>query len=126
MIAKCVKCDKEYQLYPGEIVRNFQCDCGGNLVKSGYDKSSKMDLKDNYTSGLSTEGQKRDLLSRGYTLIDENNKEYVFKKEVSGLPVWVFILLSIVLFPIGIIISLFLYFFYRKPKLKTVEKVEGI
>jgi len=29
VIAKCVKCEKEYELEPDEKPSNFQCECGG-------------------------------------------------------------------------------------------------
>lgn len=134
MIAKCVNCGAEYQLNDVENPKDFQCDCGGSLEerrtlndykkiqnekepKKGYNTN-----EEDYKSNLSVEGQKKDLFSRGYNLIDENEEEYIFKKEVSGLPVWALIVISIVLFPIGVIIALFLYFFYKKQKIKMVEK----
>ena len=94
-----------------KTINDYKKDIIPNQNKNEYEKVN-----------LSFEGQKRDLLSRGYNLIDENNKELIYKKDVSVLPLWLVILITIFTFPIGLLVGPLLYYFWRKPKLKTVEK----
>lgn len=134
----CTNCGREYGLAEGEKPTNFTCECGGTLSerrsisdvrRDKVIKESKSDYKrtyDNknkdYNTELSTEGKKQDLLRRGYTLIDENDKEFIYSKKASKLPIWVIVLVAIVLFPIGIIIGILLYMFYTETKIMKVTK----
>lgn len=134
MIIRCGRCGREYEIEMGEKAKDFQCECGGSLnqkrtikdIRNQQQTHSENKQKDKGISyenlNLSVEGQKKDLYNRGYTLIDENGDEYIFKKDKCVLPLWLVAVITICLFPIGLLLGPLLYYFWRKPKIIIVKK----
>lgn len=60
MLAKCVKCGKEYQLESNETPSNFQCECGGELSSKESSETVKNNTpkKKNKTWSEQTTGAK--------------------------------------------------------------------
>lgn len=123
MITNCIVCGKKYQLREVEDPENFQCTCGGNLEEPENTRDKKKNYKEKTNEILKLSATfkiRKALLERGYTISDEDENRYV-SKEVPVVPTWLLMIIAI-LFPLGTIIAILAYFFWRKTRVVVLEK----
>ena len=97
VIAKCEKCEKEYQLNPNEKPSDFQCECGGELSSKINKSITTKKLNQQHKSWKERSNDVK-------TGKIELNELFTYEEEASRIELFVRIVYAI---PVGIIL-----FFY--------------
>ena len=120
----CVSCGRKYELGTGEKPSDFQCTCGGNLEErrtlKDYQNQTEYKYNTEFFGETNDDLKKQNLFKRGYQLVDETDTSYVFSKKKPVIPIGILIVMAIIFLPLGLL------YFWKEPKIKTVDKPSAL